>query len=70
MDRDLSGQITELKNLRHAAGLTQQQLSAELGIPRRTLEDWESGRRKMPDYVLRLMGYWAEMNRLKSTPPE
>ena len=31
-----------------------------MGIPIRTLEEWEAGRRKMPDYVLRLIVYKIE----------
>ena len=35
-------------------------------IPLRTLEEWEAGRRLMPDYVLRLIVYYTSMEqRLK-----
>ena len=34
-----------------------------MGIPLRTLEEWESGRRKMPDYVLRLIAYQIHMEK-------
>lgn len=27
-------------------------------IPLRNLEEWEAGRRKMPDYLLRLIAYY------------
>lgn len=30
-------------------------------IPLRTLEEWEAGRRQMPDYVLRLISYYTRM---------
>lgn len=36
-------------------GLTQQQMSDLLGIPKRTIEDWEAGRRACPDYVEKLI---------------
>lgn len=28
-----------------------------MGIPLRTLEEWEAGRRQMPEYALRLIAY-------------
>ena len=33
-------------------------------IPYRTVTDWELGNRKMPDYLLRLMKYKVEMEKL------
>ena len=44
-----------LKEARLAAGLTQQAMSDMLEIPKRTIEDWEAGRRKCPPYVERLV---------------
>ncbi len=35
-----------------------------MGIPLRTLEEWEAGRRQMPDYVLRLIIYYTRMEQL------
>lgn len=50
-------QRESLKNLRSIANLNQRQISEYYGIPLRTWEDWESGRRKMPEYLLRLLNY-------------
>ena len=44
-----------IKEARLAAGLTQQSMSELLEIPKRTIEDWEAGRRKCPPYVERLI---------------
>ncbi|MBR3868989.1 MAG: helix-turn-helix transcriptional regulator [Clostridia bacterium] len=44
-----------LKEARLAAGLTQQAMSDQLEIPKRTIEEWEAGRRKCPPYVERLV---------------
>ncbi len=44
-----------LKEERLNAGLTQQQMSELMEIPKRTIEDWEAGRRKCPPYVERLV---------------
>ena len=37
------------------ANLTQKQMSDLLGIPLRTIEDWDLGRRKPPEYVTALI---------------
>lgn len=44
-----------LKEARLTAGFSQQQMSDALEIPKRTIEDWEAGRRKCPKYVERLV---------------
>lgn len=44
-----------IRSIRQSAGLTQKQLSDLLGIPIRTIEDWDSGRRKPPEYVTALI---------------
>ena len=44
-----------IKEARIAAGLTQQEMSERLGIPKRTIENWEQGNRVPPDYVERLV---------------
>ncbi|MBO4425504.1 MAG: transcriptional regulator [Clostridiales bacterium] len=33
------------------------QFAQWLGIPYRTMQEWEIGRRLMPDYLLRLIAY-------------
>ena len=40
------------------------EFSRYVDIPLRTLEEWEAGRRQMPDYVLRLLAYYTKMERL------
>lgn len=52
--------MTDIRSLRAASGLTQAAFSATLGIPRRTLEDWESGRRRPPEYVLSLISFFID----------
>lgn len=46
-----------IKELRIATGLTRKEFCEEFEIPLRTVEDWEAGRRKMPEYLIRLMEY-------------
>ena len=47
-----------IKEMRQAAGLTQQQFAELLGVPKRSIENWESGSRKLPEYWLRLIEYY------------
>ena len=46
-----------IKDLRAQSGMTRQQFAEYLGIPYRTLQDWELGNRKCPNYLLDLMQY-------------
>lgn len=34
-----------------------------LGIPYRTMQEWELGRRQAPDFVLRLIAYIVKMEK-------
>lgn len=44
-----------VKELRGLSGLSQSQFSKEFNIPIRTLQKWESGDRKPPDYIVELV---------------
>lgn len=44
-----------VKALRKSTGLTQREFSAKYGIPQRTFQEWESGRRTPPTYVFRML---------------
>lgn len=44
-----------IKAERIKCGLTMKQVSEMTGVPRRTLQNWEAGIRKCPDYVERLV---------------
>ena len=43
--------MTTIRDARKAAGLSQQGVTEALGIPKRTLQDWESGRRTPPGWA-------------------
>ncbi len=69
---ELSEQMKMLKELRAEIGMNRTEFSKYMDIPLRTLEEWEGGRRKMPDYVLRLIAYYIkteEMRKDKSNTP-
>ena len=53
-----------LRKLREDTGMNRRQFSDYFGIPYRTIQDWELGNRKMPEYLLRLMLYKANMEKL------
>ncbi|MCR5530112.1 MAG: helix-turn-helix domain-containing protein [Saccharofermentans sp.] len=43
--------------IREKSGMSRTEFSSWLGIPYRTIQEWELGRRAMPEYVLRLIAY-------------
>ena len=59
----LEKQISKLKKMRKELEMNRTEFSRYVGIPLRTLEEWEAGRRQMPDYVLRLIAYYTKMER-------
>lgn len=54
----------QLINLRTSTGMNKKQFAEYFGIPYRTLQDWELGKRTMPGYLLRLMFYKVKMEKL------
>lgn len=49
-----------VKEIRMSTGLSQRRFCAALGIPTRTLEDWERGVSRCPAYVEALIAYRVE----------
>ena len=54
----------KIKELRESIGMNRRQFSEHTGIPIRTLEDWEAGRRTPPEYVPRLLTYMLKYEEL------
>lgn len=48
------------KELRQQSGMTQQKFADYFSIPKRTIENWEAGVNKCPEYLLDLMKYKLE----------
>ena len=46
-----------IKELREAAGMSRPKFAEYFRIPYRTVQDWELGNRKCPQYLLDLMEY-------------
>ena len=54
-----------MKQLRNITGFNRAEFARQQGIPLRTIEEWEAGRRKMPEYVLRLLAYKIQLESSK-----
>ncbi len=46
-----------IQELRAKTGLSQSKFAERYGIPVRTLQEWEQGKRKPPGYVLELLEF-------------
>ncbi len=67
---ELEVQQKKLHTLREQIGLNRKDFSLEYGIPLRTLEDWEYGKRKMPEYLFRLLAYKVKVDALHNLKVE
>ena len=54
----------KIRELRESTGLNRKAFSTHTGIPVRTLEDWEAGRRTPPEYIPRLIEYQLKYEEL------
>ena len=52
--------VEDIKTLREKHNLSRKQFTEMFNIPYRTLQDWELGNRKCPDYLLALIEYKLE----------
>lgn len=53
-----------IRDLREHTGMNRKEFSIYTGIPVRTLEDWEAGRRTPPEYIPRLLSYQVKYDAL------
>ena len=56
--------MTKIRELRAQTGMNRRAFAQHLGIPLRTVEDWEAGRRTPPEYVPRLIEYQLKYEKL------
>lgn len=54
----------KIRTLRQQTGMNRKDFSEHLGIPLRTMEDWELGRRTPPEYIPRLIAYQLKYEEL------
>ena len=64
--KELQNQVDCLCELRRETGMTRKAFFEYMDIPLRNLEEWEAGRRKMPDYLLRLLAYYIKMEKVRA----
>lgn len=50
--------MNEIKAMREATGLTQRAFAELLGIPKRSIENWESGVSTPTKYIVRLIAFY------------
>lgn len=53
-----------IKELRTLSGMTQQAFADYFGVSKRAVESWEGGKRQCPEYLLNLMQYKLEKERI------
>jgi putative transcriptional regulator len=51
----MSENTTAIAQLCERYGLSQSELARRFEIPLRTVQDWHAGRRKAPDYVVKMI---------------
>ena len=54
----------ELRKLRESTGMNRKEFCEYFEIPYMTETDWELGNRRVPQYLLRLMAYKIQMEKL------
>ncbi|MBQ8199411.1 MAG: transcriptional regulator [Lachnospiraceae bacterium] len=54
----------ELRKLRESTGMNRKEFCEYFEIPYMTVTDWELGNRRVPLYLLRLMAYKIQMEKL------
>ena len=54
----------ELKKMRESTGMNRKEFCEYFEIPYMTVTDWELGKRRVPQYLLRLMEYKVRMEQL------
>ena len=59
-----------IRDLREKTKMNRKDFAAYFGIPLRTIEEWEAGRRTPPDYVPRLMEYRMKYEELAKKEKE
>ena len=60
----------QIIDLRKETALSRKAFAEHFGIPLRTIEDWEAGRRTPPEYVPRLIKYQVEYEKLVNNQAE
>ena len=65
-EEEISGAAAIIRRLRESTGESRIKFAEHVGIPIRTIDDWENGRRVPPDYIPRMIAYQLELEKLKA----
>lgn len=57
-------QHERIKALRESTGMNRKEFCEYFGIPYRTVTEWERDNRHAPDYVIRLLTYYIQMEKM------
>ena len=60
----------ELRKLRESTGMNRKEFCEYFEIPYMTVTDWELGNRRVPQYLLHLMAYKIQMEKLSDKRKE
>lgn len=60
----------KLIEIRKSTGMNRREFADYFEIPYRTMQDWELGNRQMPEYLLRLMAYKVQMEKINKVQEE
>lgn len=66
MEKDEKKEV--LIRLRKRTGLSRREFAAKYNIPYPTITDWELGHRRIPEYLLRLLIYSIETQKIEKEP--
>lgn len=55
---------TKIKELRERTGMNRREFCEYFQIPYRTVTEWERDGRHAPDYVIRLLEYYIQMEKM------
>lgn len=55
----------KIKELRESTGMNRREFCDYFGIPYRTVTEWERDNRHAPEYVMRLLEYYIQMEQLR-----
>ena len=62
--------VVSFRGLRQASGMTQKDFASYFGIPKRTVEEWDTGERACASYLLSLIEYKLKKEGLIGDQPD
>ena len=60
----------KIKELRESTGMNRKEFCEYFKIPYRTMSEWERAGRHAPDYLIRLLDYYIQVEMLKNDRKE